>query len=107
MNIVMFDMVGDFGEDKDMAARLREERLRPALALKDEIILDFDRVSLVTQSFIHALISDLLRKGGEQVLDHLEFKNGSPLVRGIVSTVVQYSLDTMQDEDGPLDEESS
>lgn len=103
MIIMMAPIVGDFGEDKDAAALLREKKLRPSLNEGEDVTLDFEGVSLVTQSFIHALISDVLRKGGEDVLEHLEFRNGSPLVRGIVSTVVQYSLDTVQDEEEPVD----
>jgi hypothetical protein len=97
MNINMYKYVGDFGEDKDIAALMREKQIRPNLDKGKHVTLDFDNVHLVTQSFIHALISDILRKGGENILDILEFKNASQLVRGIVSTVVQYSLDTAED----------
>lgn len=96
MYIKMYKHVGDFGEDKDAAAKMRESQIRPALDKRQTVTLDFGGVELVTQSFIHALISDILRKGGEDVLEVLEFKNASQLVKGIVSTVVQYSLDTAE-----------
>ncbi len=100
-SINIFDMVGDFGEDKDVAASLREGVIKPAVRCGD-IVLDFAGVTLVTQSFVHALISDILRTSGEETLDKIEFKNCSTVVQGIISTVVQYSLDTMQDQDdGP------
>jgi STAS-like domain of unknown function (DUF4325) len=98
MIINMFERVGDFGEDKDAAAALREEFIKPTVARGCAITLDFEGVTLVTQSFIHALISDVLRASGESVLSFLEFKNCAEVVRGIISTVVQYSLDTMSDE---------
>ncbi len=53
----------------------------------------------MTQSFIHALISDILRTNGEDALGLLEFKNCIGIVQGIISTVVQYSLDTLMDEE--------
>lgn len=99
MRIHMYKYVGDFGEDKDIAAKMRESQIRPNLDKGIAVTLDFEDVHLVTQSFIHALISDVLRKGGEDVLEILEFKNASQLVRGIVSTVVQYSLDTAEEEE--------
>jgi hypothetical protein len=53
---------------------------------------------LTTQSFVHALISDVLRSEGEKILDRIEFKGCAPGVKGIIETVVQYSLETMEDE---------
>ena len=98
MTIEMFGIVGDFGEDKDAAANLRETLIKPAVSRGENVCLDFNKVTLATQSFIHALISDVLRVYGEDSLDLLEFKNCVDVVRGIISTVVQYSLDSLLDE---------
>jgi hypothetical protein len=98
----MFPIVGDFGEDKDTAAKLRKEEIIPALERGEGVELDFDGVTLVTQSFVHALISDVLRKFGEDVLDRISFKNCADVVRGITATVVQYTLDSLA-EDGDQD----
>lgn len=94
MKIDMYEVVGSFGEDKDAAAKLREEKIKPALKSGESVFLNFSDVSLVTQSFIHALISDILRTNGEGALNLLEFKSCADSVKGIISTVVQYSLDT-------------
>jgi hypothetical protein len=98
IDVQIFPLVGDFGEDKDAAAALRKEIILPALAAGDEVRLDFDKVTLVTQSFVHAMISDVLRQLGEDVLDKIEFKNCAPGVQGIIETVVQYSLETIEDQ---------
>src|SRR5438132_10360085 len=87
----------DFAEDKDAAAAIREKQIRPALANGARVTLDFTGVSLVTQSFIHALISDILRTNGEPVLKQMDFKGCRPGVRGIIETVVQYSLETIEE----------
>ena len=92
------EQTSDFAEDKDAAARIREETVRPAIAAGDRVTLDFTGVTLVTQSFIHALISDILRSEGEPALKKLTFKGCAPGVRGIIETVVQYTLETI-DED--------
>ena len=48
--------------------------ISPALAIGQQVILDFSGVDSTTQSFIHALISELIRAGGPEVLDNLSFK---------------------------------
>lgn len=99
MNINMFSLVGDFGEDKDAAASLRKSKIQPCVSQGNKIILNFSGVTLVTQSFVHALISDVLRSSGEVALDFLEFQNCADVVKGIISTVVQYSLETTADDE--------
>lgn len=83
-------LAGAFAENKDIARDLRLQELLPALERKEDIILDFSRVDAVTQSFIHALISDLIRKHGPEVLDHIEFKSCNETIRKIVTMVVDY-----------------
>lgn len=88
--------VGEFAEDKDSAARLRKGQILPVLSSGDSIELDFSGVTLTTQSFIHALISEALRIHGEQALAHMSFKGCEPAVRDIVETVVQYVLEARE-----------
>lgn len=95
--IRLMSEAGDFAEDKDVAAEIRDSQIAPALAKGKEVPLDFEGVTLVTQSFVHALICDPLRRHGEDALDLLVFRNCSEGVRGIIETVVQYSLETIDD----------
>lgn len=101
MIIQMFDLVGDFGEDKDAASEIRKGKIAPCIEKRMEVSINFYGVTLVTQSFIHALISDILRVHGEEALKFLDFANCGEVVRGIISTVVQYSLDSSDNEDDP------
>jgi hypothetical protein len=97
MIIKIRERTGDFAEDKDAAADIRENVLRPAVAAGKRTTLDFNGVSLVTQSFVHALVADVLRNSGEPGLKLLLFKGCSPSIRGIIGTVVQYSLETPEE----------
>lgn len=97
MKVSILDKTGDFAEDKDAAAQIRTATIEPALARGRSVILDFKGVRLTTQSFIHALISSPLREHGEPALQFLEFKGCSKLVRGIIETVVQYSLESLDE----------
>jgi hypothetical protein len=89
---------GDFAEDKDAAAVLRERDIRPALAAGQRVVFDFTGVRVATQSFVHALVSDILRNQGESVLDRITFKGCTKAVKGIIETVVQYSLESVEQE---------
>jgi hypothetical protein len=100
MIVRILDLATDFAEDKDVAASIREESLHPALADGKQVTVDFTGVALATQSFIHAMISDVLRKHGEDALQSILFKGCQPGVRGIIETVVQYSLETLNDDNG-------
>jgi hypothetical protein len=91
--IVLGRVVGGFAEDKDAAAKLRREVILPALTAGDSIEIDFGGVSLTTQSFIHALISEALRQHGEEALGRIYFRNCATAPRGIIETVVQYVLE--------------
>ena len=96
--IELFRLAGDFAEDKDIAADIREQHIGPALDQGTEVRLNFEGVTLVTQSFVHALISEPLRVHGEPALKKHVFEKCSTGVRGIIETVVQYSLETMDDD---------
>lgn len=81
---------GSFAENKDIARKIRLKKLIPAIEKNEKIIIDFKGVDAATQSFIHALISDLIRKSGPEVLDKIQFKSCSDTVKGIISIVVDY-----------------
>ena len=90
MEIKISTITGSFAENKDLARNLRLKKIIPALENHEEIILNFGGIEGVTQSFIHALISDVIRKYGAEVLDQISFKNCNETVRKIVSIVVDY-----------------
>ncbi len=84
--------VGDLAEDKDYARELRLKTILPLLEKDDSVVLDFQKIKYVTQSFVHALIGEALKKYGEKVLDKIEFKNCSEQIKSIIGLVVDYSL---------------
>lgn len=90
IRIRIFARAGAFAEDKDVARDIRLYEVIPALERDEEVILDFEGVEAATQSFIHALVSDLLRKYGSDVLDRIEFKSCNETVKKIITIVVDY-----------------
>ncbi len=89
-NILLFPLVGSFAENKDIAREIRLNSILPALKKKDDVSLDFAKITGATQSFIHALISDILRREGPEILDHIYFKNCNETIQKIITIVTEY-----------------
>ena len=84
--------IGGFAEDKDEAKRIRVETILPATREQSRVVIDFSEVKYSTQSFVHALLGEVLKRRGESVLDRLEFRSCTPQVKSLVQLVVDYSL---------------
>ncbi len=84
-------LAGVFAEDKDVAARVREVSLRPAVTSGKQVTISFAGCDGATQSFIHAMISDLIRRHGEDVLDLLIFKDCNETIKSVIQIVTEYS----------------
>lgn len=90
ITIKLQQIVGSFAENKDKAKDIRVQKINPELKKGNEIELDFDGVTSATQSFIHALISQLIRQYGPEVLDSVHFKNCNETVKKIIEIVTDY-----------------
>jgi len=88
--IKLFPIVGSFAENKDKARDVRVQEIIPILESGDSLVLDFDKIDSITQSFAHALISDLIRNYGVDVLDRVSFANCNETVAKIIEIVVDY-----------------
>jgi hypothetical protein len=93
--VSIFSHAGAFAENKDVARNLRLNDLVPALEKGEELLIDFERVDAATQSFVHALISDLMRRYGPDVLDRIQFKSCNETVQKIITIVVDYMQEGM------------
>ena len=91
------DWAGVFAENKDKAKELRVNKIIPALSKGKVIELDFDGVSGATQSFVHALVSEPIRRFHDLALDNLEYKNCSGVVKEIIKTVYDYMQESLDD----------
>ena len=95
IHIKLFKQVGNFAEDKDIAKTIRLTKIIPALEKNQEVILDFEKVNSATQSFIHALISDLIRKYGNEILDKIAFKSCNETIKKIINIVIDYMRESL------------
>lgn len=88
--IKLLPKTGTFAENKDIARDIRIKYIMPVLEKHEEITLDFAGVESATQSFIHALISELIRNFGSEILNSIYFKNCNKSVQEIINIVVDY-----------------
>lgn len=88
--IKLLPKVGSFAENKDIAREIRIKELTPLIEKNEEIVLDFEGVEGATQSFVHALISDLIRRYGSLVLNKISFKNCNDSLKEIIRIVAEY-----------------
>lgn len=93
--IKLFNKVSSFAEDKDIARDIRIKKIVPELEKGGSVILDFENIDATTQSFIHALVSDLFRKYGDEILDRVTFKSCNENVRKIINIVVEYMQESL------------
>jgi hypothetical protein len=89
--VSILKVAGPFAENKDKAAELRKHIVSPNLRDGKKVVLDFNGVLGATQSFVHALIADPIRKNGPEVIDLISFMGCNESVKGIISIVVEYS----------------
>lgn len=90
------EICGHFAENKDLARKIRENYLKKWLRTDGIIILDFKNIDSSTQSFVHAMISFIFQKYGEKMLVKFEFKNCNAAVKSLITTVINYSLETTE-----------
>ena len=88
--IKLYPKTGNFAGNKDVAKEIRINEILPFIKQEDKVILNFNGIEEATQSFIHALISDVIRQEGVTVLDKLYFKDCNSKVQKIISIVTEY-----------------
>ena len=84
--------VGDFEENVEEAARVRDEIIIPALARKRLVVLDFSNIPFATQSFVHALFYKLFRDH-ERQMSSLQLAKCTKATREAIRFVADYARD--------------
>jgi hypothetical protein len=101
-SVRIHERTGSLAENKDIGRDIRLKEIMPALENNQEITLDFEKVESATQSFIHSLISDALRKYKDEALNRIAFKSCNDAVKQMVKIVVDYMQDA-EEQNKPKD----
>lgn len=97
MNIVLSKEAGNFGENKDIARKIRIKQIMPTLVDGEEVVLDFKDMTGATQSFIHALIVSPMREFNDLFFEKVKFKNCSPTIQQVIKIVSEYTQEGMEE----------
>jgi len=95
MEIFIYKKTGKYAENKDIARDIRIKELLPALERKEKATINFDGVEVVTQSFLHALLSEAIRKLGYEFFDQVEFRKCNESVKQMISVVANYMQESL------------
>jgi len=79
---------GRYAEDKELAARVRDRYLMPAVDAGKGLILDFDEVISAPHSFLNALISSPIRDLGMSAYKRIKVINASPEIRETIDFIL-------------------
>lgn len=100
--IKIYERIGnkDFAENKDIGKDIRINEIMPALEKGNKIILNFEGIDRASQSFIHSLVSDPIRKYGDRALELMLFKKCNDKVKGMIKIVLGYLQDAIDNKEG-------
>ena len=96
-SIRVYDYAGDFGEDKDAARVIRQEKIIPAVEHDDAVLLDFSGMTGATQSFIQALVAEPIMRFRERAFDGLFYTGVNDQIAEIISIVYRYIQESFDD----------
>jgi hypothetical protein len=80
----------NFEEDVEKAAEVRDAEILPRLSTGSMVVIDFDKVSFATQSFVHALMYKVIRNG-QNLGSTLSVANCTSSTREAVIAVAAYA----------------
>lgn len=95
IEINLYNFTGSFAENKDVAKEIRLNQIIPALEEKEKVTINFEKVESATQSFVHALLSDIIRKMGAGTLNNIYFKNCNQTIQKVIEIVTEYMQDSV------------
>jgi len=79
---------GRYAEDKELADRVRDRYLMPAVDQGKGLILDFDEVVSAPHSFLSALIASPIRDLGMSAYKRIKVRNASPEIRETIDFIL-------------------
>lgn len=94
MDDIIVIKVGEFDEDVEKAALVRDNEIMPNIRAGNMIVLDFSGTRFVTQSFVHALLNDAFRLPGSLV--RLSFVNCTKSSEEAIAAVAAYAASYAQ-----------
>ena len=72
---------GRYAEDKDLAKKIRDEKLLPALAENKTLTIDFEEILSAPHSLLNAMLATLITRLGLSAYKKIKIINAAPEIR--------------------------
>lgn len=89
LKLQLFSEFGSFAANGTIGNEFRVSKIEPFWQTHDKIILDFQGIHSMTDSFVNALVGNLVEAHPEDFKEKLKFQNCSPLVRSFIKGALQ------------------
>lgn len=79
---------GAYAEDKELAIKIRDAKIVPAIESGKQIVIDLAGVVSAPHSFLSSLMADPIRRSGVAAYKQLKFVNADPVIRETVDYIL-------------------
>ena len=95
LEIRLHDEVGSFAANGTLGEQIRRQKIQSHWDKVDKIILNFEGVSSMTDSFANAFIGNIVECHPRDFRTKLRFTHCSPLVKTFIKSALQYASKRM------------
>lgn len=81
--------IGSFAGNGTLGNQLRIDKIEPHWNSSDKIVLNFEGVDSMTDSFINAFVGNIVESHPEDFREKLRFTNCSSLVKAFIKSALQ------------------
>jgi hypothetical protein len=79
--VIIQNYFGRYAEDKDLAKKIRDEKLLPALAENKTLTLNFEEIISAPHSLLNALLATPIERLGLVAYKNIKIINAAPDIR--------------------------
>jgi hypothetical protein len=90
--VTIFEEFGSFPADGSRGDVVRALQVEAIWDEMDKIVLDFEGVPSMTDSFANAFIGNIVETHPTEFRDKLRFRNCAPLTKSIIKNAIGYAL---------------
>ena len=91
LKLTLSETFGSFAANGTIGDLFRTDEIEPHWDTYSTIILDFQGISSMTDSFANAFIGNMAELHPEDFKTKLRFKNCSPLVKSFIKSALQFA----------------
>lgn len=95
LELKLSDEFGSFAANGSLSNEFRVTKIEPFWHTADQIILDFEGINSMTDSFANALIGNMVETHPDDFKEKLRFINCSSLVKSFIRSALQFASNSI------------